>query len=147
MLKKNYFPTNLVYKCIKIFLNNQFSQKILEHTVRPPPPTPKKIIYSVTLVLHLGISSLCLRTHLQKSINSNISLCKTKIIFKSSTNITVKCAVILKLELVNTQVLYLYRTNDRNQKNEQTICWFATNHFLLTTLVSFENQRKSVNIS
>ena len=121
MLKKNYFPTNLVYKCIKIFLNNQFSQKILEHTV-PPPPTPKKIIYSVTLVLHLGISSLCLRTHLQKSINSNISLCKTKIIFKSSTNITVKCAVILKLELVNTQVLYLYRTNDRNQKNEQTIC-------------------------
>ena len=122
MLKKNYFPTNLVYKCIKIFLNNQFSQKILEHTVPHPTPPPKKIIYSVTLVLHLGISSLCLRTHLQKSINSNISLCKTKIIFKSSTNITVKCAVILKLELVNTQVLYLYRTNDRNQKNEQTIC-------------------------
>ena len=122
MLKKNYFPTNLVYKCIKIFLNNQFSQKILEHTVPHPPTPPKKIIYSVTLVLHLGISSLCLRTHLQKSINSNISLCKTKIIFKSSTNITVKCAVILKLELVNTQVLYLYRTNDRNQKNEQTIC-------------------------
>ena len=33
VLKKNYFPTNLVDKCIKIFLNKQFSQKILEHTV------------------------------------------------------------------------------------------------------------------
>ena len=27
--KKNSFPTNLVDKCIKIFLNKQFSQKIL----------------------------------------------------------------------------------------------------------------------
>ena len=33
VLKKNSFPTNLVDKCIKIFLNKQFSQKILEHTV------------------------------------------------------------------------------------------------------------------
>ena len=33
MLKKNSFPTNLVDKCIKIFLNKQFPQKILEHTV------------------------------------------------------------------------------------------------------------------
>ena len=29
VLKKNSFPTNLVDKCIKIFLNKQFSQKIL----------------------------------------------------------------------------------------------------------------------
>ena len=27
-LMKNSFPTNLVYKCIKMFLNKQFSQKI-----------------------------------------------------------------------------------------------------------------------
>ena len=33
VLKKNSFPTNLVDKCIKIFLNKQFSQKILQHTV------------------------------------------------------------------------------------------------------------------
>ena len=39
MLKKNSFPTNLVNKYIKIFLNKQFSKKILEHTV------PKKKNY------------------------------------------------------------------------------------------------------
>ena len=33
VLKKNSFPTNLVDKCIKNFLNELFSQKILEHTV------------------------------------------------------------------------------------------------------------------
>ena len=33
------------------------------------------------------MSSLCLRTRLQKSINSNISFCKIKIIFKSSTRL------------------------------------------------------------
>ena len=44
VLKKNYFSTNLVDKCIQIFLNKQFLQKILEHTV------PQKIIiYSVTI--------------------------------------------------------------------------------------------------
>ena len=34
------------------------------------------------------MSSLCLRTPLQKSINSNISFCKIKIVFKSSTRLT-----------------------------------------------------------
>ena len=33
------------------------------------------------------MSSLCLRSHLQKNINSNISFCKIKVIFKSSTRI------------------------------------------------------------
>ena len=33
------------------------------------------------------MSSLCLRTHLQQSINSNFSFCKIKIIFKSSTQL------------------------------------------------------------
>ena len=33
------------------------------------------------------MSSLCLRTRLQKSINSNISFCKIKIIFKLSTRL------------------------------------------------------------
>ena len=57
MLKKNYFPTNLVGKCIKIFLNKQFSQKILEHTVS------KKELFMV--LQYIGMSSLCLRTRLQ----------------------------------------------------------------------------------
>ena len=84
-----------------------------------------------------GMSSLCLRIRLQKSISSNISFCKIKVIFKSTRlanflgskirylcvysqtlfislrvvdamlPITVKLAVILKLELVNTQVSHL----------------------------------------
>ena len=76
VLKKNYFPTNLVDKCIKMFLNKQFSQKILEHTV------PKKELFIV--LPYLDMSSLYLRTRLQKSINSNISFCRSKIVFKSS---------------------------------------------------------------
>ena len=63
-------------KCIKIFLNKQFSQKILEHSV------PKKELFIV--LPYLGMPSLCLRTRLQKSINSSISFCKIKFIFKSS---------------------------------------------------------------
>ena len=66
MLKKNYFPTNLVDKCIKIFLKKQFSQKILEHAV------PKKELFIV--LQYLGMPSLCLRTRLKKSINSNTQL-------------------------------------------------------------------------
>ena len=83
-LKKNSFPSTLVDSSfpstlVKIFLNRQFSQKILEHTV------PKK---ELCIVLpYLGISSLCLKTPLQKSINSNISFCKIKVIFKPSTRL------------------------------------------------------------
>ena len=65
VLKNNSFPTNLVDKFVKIFLNKQFSQKILEYTV------PKKELFIV--LPYLSMSSLCLRTSLQKSINSNIS--------------------------------------------------------------------------
>ena len=76
VLKKTYCPTNLVEKCIKIFLKKQFLQKILGHTV------PKKELFIV--LPYLVMSSLCLRTRLQKRINSNISFCKIKVIFKSS---------------------------------------------------------------
>ena len=51
----------------------------IEHTV------PKKELFIV--LPYLGMSSPCLRTHLQKSINSNILFCKTKTIFKSSTQL------------------------------------------------------------
>ena len=72
VLKKNSFPSALIDKCNETFLNNQFPQKILEHTVL------KKELFIV--LPYLGTSSLCLRTRLQKSINSNISFCKIKII-------------------------------------------------------------------
>ena len=80
VLNKNSFPTDLVDKCIKIFLNKQFSQKTLEHAV------PKK--ESFIVLPYLGMSSLCLRTLLQKGIYSNISFCKIKIIFKSSKRLS-----------------------------------------------------------
>ena len=32
-LKKNYFPTTLVDKCIKIFLNKQLAKKVVGHRV------------------------------------------------------------------------------------------------------------------
>ena len=79
VLKKNSFPTNLVDKCIKIFLNKQFSHKIFKHTV------PKRELFIMSP--YLGITSLCFRLRLQRSINSNISLRKIKIILKSSTRL------------------------------------------------------------
>ena len=59
MLKKNCFPTNLVDKCIKMFLNKQFSQKILEHIV------PKKELFIV--LPYLGMPSLYLGTAYKKA--------------------------------------------------------------------------------
>ena len=69
LLKKIFFPTTLVDNCIKIFLKNQFVQKIVEHNV------PKEELFTVLL---FGMSSLCLGTGLQKSINSKISFVKLK---------------------------------------------------------------------
>ena len=127
VLEKNVFPTTLVDKFIKILLNKQQTQKTVWHTVS------KKELFIV--LSNLGISSLCLRTRLQISINNNISFCKIKIIFKLPTfwplkmryicvyaliklfinlpvldavlPIMAKLAVILNLGLVNTQVSHL----------------------------------------
>ena len=162
VLKKKYFPSALVDKCIKIFLNKQFSQKILEHTV------PKEELFIV--LPYLGMSFLCLITRLQKSIRSNISYCVNLKLFLNNDQhdqltfsgliiiflcvyslissislrvvdvmlpITAKFAVIWKLELLNTQVSHLYWAKGLNPKNYQllkTIWWSATNQFLLTML-------------
>ena len=75
VLKKNYFPTSLVGKRIKIFLNKQFTKNIRTYRF------PKK---SFIVLPCPGMSPLYLKTHLQKSINRNISFCKIKIIFESS---------------------------------------------------------------
>ena len=66
VLKKNSFPVTDKY--IKIFLNKQFSQKILEHTV------PKKELFIV--LPYFGMSSLCLRTHLQKASTTTFHFVK-----------------------------------------------------------------------
>ena len=71
MLKKKKFSTTLVDKRIKIILNKQFLQKKLKQTF------PKKELFIV--FPYLGMSSVCLRARLQKSINSHISFCKIKI--------------------------------------------------------------------
>ena len=71
VLKKNCFLTTLVDKCIKTFSNKKFSQKILEHTV------PKKELF--VILPYLGMSSRCLRTRLQESINSNLDFVKLKL--------------------------------------------------------------------
>ena len=68
VLKKNYFPPTLVDKCVKIFLNKQFSQKILEDTV------PKKELFIV--LPYLGMSSLCLRTRLLKASTATFHFVK-----------------------------------------------------------------------
>ena len=49
VLKKNSFLTTLFDKCIKMFLNKQFTQKIVEHTV------PKKEVFIVLPYLGMSI--------------------------------------------------------------------------------------------
>ena len=80
VLKNNYFPTTLVDKCIKMFLNKQFAHKMVEHTVS------KKELFLV--LPYLGMSFFRLKTRLQKVSKSNISFCKIKIIFKSSVRLS-----------------------------------------------------------
>ena len=113
---------------------------IIENTV------PKKVLFIV--LLYLVISLLCLRTLLQKSINSNISFCKIKFFLNHQHDqltflgskirylfvyaltlfiswrevdamlpITVKLAVLLKLQLVNTQAPL---TNRRSKSKKST---------------------------
>ena len=104
VLKKNSFPSTFVDKCIKIFLNKQFSQKILEHTV------PKK---ELCIVLpYLGMPSLCLRTRLQKSINSNISFCKINVFKIKNFEIKINFKLILKLKLKVFKVKFLNNQHD-----------------------------------
>ena len=62
VVKKRSSPTTLADNFIKILLNTQFLQKILELTA-----SKKKLF---TVLAYLGLSSLCLITHLQTSIYS-----------------------------------------------------------------------------
>ena len=75
ILNKNHFPKILIDKCIKIFLNRRYTQRINEVGVA------KKELFLV--LPYLGKSSVALRSQLQSYIHKNISFCKVKVIFKS----------------------------------------------------------------
>ena len=117
---------------------------------------PKKEIFIVSP--YFGMSSLCLRTRLQRSINSNISFCK--IIFKSSTwlanffsfkdkiPLCLRFNIIYKFTYGRCNATYYgemcchlkVRVGEHsgispltNTQPLKTICWFVTNQFLLMT--------------
>ena len=71
VFQKNSFPTNSVDKCIKMFLNKQFLQKIIGHTV------PEKELFIV--LPYLGVSSLCFRTRLKKASMATCHFVKLKL--------------------------------------------------------------------
>ena len=71
VLKKNFFPTNLVDKCVKIFLTKQFSYKVLKHTV------PKNELF--IMLTNLGMSSFFLRRRLQKASIATFDFVKLKL--------------------------------------------------------------------
>ena len=87
MLRKNLFPTTLVDKWIKIFLNKQFAQKIehtfyrtyiLEHTFS------KKELFIV--LPYLRMSSLYLRTCLQKELMATFHFSKLQLFLNHQYN-------------------------------------------------------------
>ena len=130
-------------KCIKIFLNKQFSQKILEHTV------PKKELFIV--LPYLGMPSLCLRTRLQKSINSNISFCKIKIIFKSSKRLANFFRFKDKIPLcLRSNIVYKFTCGRCNSTYHGETCRHFNvrvgEHSGISPLKNGPNQKKSTTI-
>ena len=80
ILKKNAFPIKLINSCIKSFLNKRLNEK-------PVTLTAEKKEFAIVLPF-LGKLSLDLRTPLKNSISKNLSFCKIRVIFKSSTFIS-----------------------------------------------------------
>ena len=60
VLKKNSFPTTLVEKCVKIFLNRTFEQKIVKHTV------PKKGSFTLSLYVFPVFENTLTKKHQQE---------------------------------------------------------------------------------
>ena len=139
VLKKNYFPTNLVGKCIKIFLNKQFSQIILEHTVS------KKELFMV--LQYIGMSSLCLRIRLQ---NSNISFCKIKIIFKSSRRRAIFFRFKDKIPLcLRSKIVYKFTCGRCNATYYGEMCCHfkirVGEHSIISPLMNKRSKSKKIN--
>ena len=77
IFKKNVFPIKLIDSCIKNFLNKRLTEK-------PVTLTAEKKDLVIVLVVLVKLS-LDLGTHLKNSISKNLSFCKIRVIFKSST--------------------------------------------------------------
>ena len=81
ILRKKAFLIKLVDNCIKTFLNKKFLHTPVALTVE------KKELF-ITLPC-LGNLSLTIRTRLQNSIIRNLPFCKIKVIFKSTTRLSI----------------------------------------------------------
>ena len=80
ILTKNAFPIKLIDSCIKNILNKRLTEK-------PVTLTAEKKDFVIVLPF-LGKLSLDMRTLLKNSIIKNLSFCKIRAIFKSSTRIS-----------------------------------------------------------
>ena len=60
VLKKNSFPTTLVEKCIKIFLNRTFAKKIVKHTA------PKKDSFTLSWYVFPVFQNTLTKKHQQE---------------------------------------------------------------------------------
>ena len=80
-MKKHAFPIKLIDSCIKNFRNQRLTEA---------PVTLTAGEKDLVIVLpFLGILSLDLRTCLRNSISKNLPFCKIRVIFKSSTRISI----------------------------------------------------------
>ena len=127
-LKTKYFSTTLVETCIKIILNKQFAQKIVEHTV------PKRELFIV--LQYLGMSSPCLRTCLQKRINRNISFCN--IIFKSSKQLH---AFFMSNTFISNARLKLTRNQANAKQHPEAKLLLFQNYSYSSYTLSSKNKR------
>ena len=80
ILKQNAFRIKLVDNCIKTNSNKKFLHTPVALTVQ------KKELFIA--LPYLGNFSLAIKTCLQNSINKNLSFCKIKVIFKSTTRLS-----------------------------------------------------------
>ena len=80
ILLKNGYPSNIIDSCIKSFLNKMYKAKDVILTVKKR---------EVLVVLpYLGITSLQLRTRLEKVFGKCLPCCKLRVVFRSSVRIS-----------------------------------------------------------
>ena len=91
----NAFSIKLFDNCIKTFLNKKFLHTPVAFTFE------KKELFIV--LPYFGNLSLTLRTRLENSINNNLPYCKIKIIFKSTTRLSIFS--VLKIKCLLTYAL------------------------------------------
>ena len=78
-LKKNNYPPNFTDSCIKSFLNNLYTLKVIVQNI------PK--IYVFVKFPFLGSTSFQIRKKLQKLFTDKLKSCNFKIVFTSSVRV------------------------------------------------------------